>query len=163
MVYIPKGPDTLAENITHNTVSQIHLGKPQSAVVVLGDFNDPTFLISNFKQYVTFVTTNQRTTGLCFCIILNVYYDCYQKDPLRISDHNLLSSSKIIIYNQTQEGENNNNMKILDLDTVDTLKVCSGCTDWEIFVYSSESTEELVGTVSAYINFSEHNLVTSKM
>ena len=50
----------------------------------------------------------------------------------------------------------------MDSDTVDTLKGCFECTDWDIFTNSCDSTEELVDTVSGYINFCEQTVVTSK-
>ena len=66
VVYLPNGPNETNEDIIHNTVSQIQSDKPESAVIVIGDFNDPSFTISNFTQYVTCSTRNQRTIDLCF-------------------------------------------------------------------------------------------------
>jgi len=39
VLYLINGPDALIEDIIYNTVSQTELDTPQSAVIVLDDFN----------------------------------------------------------------------------------------------------------------------------
>ena len=67
VVYLPNGPNETNEDIIHNTVSQIQSDKPESAVIVLGDFNDPSFTISNFTQYGACST---RIKKLLICVSL---------------------------------------------------------------------------------------------
>ena len=44
-------------------------------------------------------------------------------------------------------------------DTIDELRACFECTDWNSFMDSSESIDELVTVISEYINFCVDNII----
>ena len=64
LVYLPNGSGALTGDIIRNSLSQIQLNKTPSAVLSQGDFNDPIFSISTFKEYATCITRNQSTIDL---------------------------------------------------------------------------------------------------
>ena len=50
-------------------------------------------------------------------------------------------------------------VKVWDDDTADQLKCCFECMDWNVFIDSCDTNDELVDTVSDYIKFCEDSVI----
>ena len=160
MVYLPNGPNPSISDILHDHVASLQKDKPQSAIIVLGDFNDPSFALNDFSQYVTCTTRLDNTLDLCFSNIANAYNTCYKRDPLGISDHHCVLLRPSYIPKLKREKSIVKTIKIDKGEQCEQLQDCFDSTDWDIFYKSCDNTDELTDTISDYVSFCDS--VTTK-
>ena len=91
-VYIPpSGNKNKAIDEITTLVMDYESNKPDSAVIILGDFNGATLQDSlpKYTQYVHFPTCGQNTLDLCYSNIPSAF-KAHCLPPLGCSDHNML-------------------------------------------------------------------------
>ena len=85
-VYIPPDADTsMAIRNIEEFVDQCIINQPDSAVIIVGDFNKARLTIK-LHQYVSFNTREQSKLDLCYCNIKGAYKS-YRLPPIGTSDH----------------------------------------------------------------------------
>lgn len=162
VVYLPAGPDPESTLHIDNLVTKCQREKPNSAIIVLGDFNQEDFKVQNFKQYVTCNTRENKKIDLCFSNIKNAF-KCYKKEPLGLSDHDIVSLLPSYVTKFKSEKTIKKSVKIWSENSVEALQACFECTDWNAFKDACKTQDELVDTVSEYILFCENNLIEQKI
>ena len=161
LVYLPEGYDRESINILHELIADIETKKPDSAILVLGDFNEAKIRLPGYHQYVTCTTRQNKTLDLCYCNIKDAY-KCTKRDPLGISDHHTIVLSPRYKQRLKRIKPTVKTIKVWNEDAEVSLQGCFDCTDWEVFYESSNSIEELVDVISEYILFCEDTVVPTK-
>ena len=161
LVYLPEGYDILSVNKLYDVVSDLETDKPDSTIIVLGDFNGVTLKLAGFHQYVDCTTRKDNKIDLLYCNIKDAY-KCTKRDPLGISDHHTLVLSPCYRQKLKQHKPTVKCIKSWSEDSEQSLQVCFDCTDWEVFCDSCDTSEELVDVISDYICFCEDIVVPSK-
>jgi len=161
IVYLPEGYDNPSVSKLYETVADIETNKPDSAIIVLGDFSGATLKLAGYHQYVDCSTRKDNKIDLCYCNIKDAY-KCTKRDPLGISDHHVLVLSPNYKQKLKQHKPAIKYIKSWNEDSEQELQACFDCTDWEVFYDSCETIEELVDVISDYIVFCEDTVVPSK-
>ena len=155
LVYIPPSANyNLASDKLVESINNIENNSPDAVKIVLGDFNQCKFIehIPHYHQYVQCPTRGENTLDLLFSNVK----DCYKvksKPPLGDSDHLMLhcipkykpkyKDQKPISITVSQWNE----------DSINNLRGCFDCTDWDTLFNDAESIETNADVISEYIKF----------
>jgi len=161
ITYFPEGYHRPSVEHLHDVISNIETDKPDSAILVLGDFNDVKLRLPGYSQYVNCSTRSDKTLDLCYCNIRNAY-KCTKRDPLGISDHHSIVLTPCYKQKLKQQKPTVKTIKKWSEDAEQSLQACFDCTDWSVFCDSSDSIEDHVDVISDYINFCEDNIIPTK-
>ncbi len=159
-VYIPPGCNAVKAAITiadciHNQLERT----PEAPCFVLGDFNHCKLeaTLPGFSQYVNCNTRGGNILDKCYGNIINAY-TAKVKPPLGSSDHNTVQPiptyRSLLKRNKPQV----KTVCIWDNESVETLRGCFSCTNWDLF--HSLKLEEATDTITEYIKFCKDNVLT---
>lgn len=163
-VYIhPKANHGSASSILFDVVQKLQNISPEAPNFILGDFNHVVLKksLTNFFQYVTCPTRQNKTLDLCYGTVKGAYKSV-PLPALGSADHNcvlLLPTYKSVLKRekiQTKE------VKIWSEESIACLQGCFECTDWEMFKDSCKDIDELTDVVCSYVTFCENMIITTK-
>ena len=164
VVYIPPHANVNnARECIMDAVTDQQTKSPESAVYVTGDVNkcDLQPSLTNFTQYVTEPTREDKILDQLFCNVPNAY-KCTILAPLGRSDHKMvLLCPKYKPVLKCKKVESRTITKILTNDE-DRLRDCFDTTDWGMFIDTCDNINELCDTISSYICFCENVVSVEK-
>ena len=156
-VYVPPFAD--AKEAADTIASHVHDlddRAPDAIKIITGDFNhcDLGTTFPHCQQYLTCATRKDRTIDLFYCNIQNAYQSV-SMPPMGRSDHNMVHL--LPRYRQVVQRNPPVTNTVCDWskESVDVLKGCFDCTEWGVFVGSSDDVCELSDVVSEYFMFCE--------
>ncbi|KAJ8046645.1 hypothetical protein HOLleu_05396 [Holothuria leucospilota] len=163
-VYVPNrnvAKDTAVELCS--TLQDLEIAHPNSFIVVDGDFNHCTLKnnIGNYYQHVQCCTRGQATLDLCYSNVKEAY-SAKPITKLGKSDHNMIllqPKYRPIIQRQKPKLLT---VKQWSSEAIDELQASLDLTDWEVFIESTQSIDELTQTVTGYTNFCVDCVVPTK-
>ena len=163
-VYIP--PSANAKTAADELCCIIHdidTAAPDALHIVNGDFNHCSLnkTSTSYEQHVSCFTRNDRTIDLCYTNV-QAAYTSEQLPPLGKSDHNLvhlLPKYRPVVQRQPVK---NITVKHWSPESIESLKASLECTNWNVFIDSSTTIDNLVETVGDYINFCVDSVVPNK-
>ena len=117
--------------------------------------------LPNFHQFVNVPTRKDRTFDLCYYNVTEAY-PVRRLPPPGSSDHCMLQMLPLYRQKSRREKANRIQVKKRDADSVDTLKGCIDCTDWDVFIKSSANINEATNVISGYITFCEELCIPVK-
>ena len=162
--YIPREFPSVFVNIVYipdksNAVNALDVlnaqmtSSPDSVSITTGDFNHTTLDSAlPFYQHVTCPTREDTTIDLCYSNVPGGY-KCKQLPPLGMSDHNMLLLMPNYKTKLISSGVKERIIDVLDQKGTERLSDCFRCTDWQMFIDSCDTLDELNDHVSEYINF----------
>ena len=126
------------------------LKQPDSATIMVGDFNKARLSTSSLYQYVNFNTRENSQLDLCYSNISDAYKP-YKLPPLSTSDH--AAVQLVPIYQTRHKFKKNTKIskQIIDDESVDKCKAVFDTTDWSLFI--SDDMCLTTETITDYINF----------
>ena len=149
-VYIPPDADkTLASELIEDFVDDCLIKHPDSATIIVGDFNKAK-LSSSLHQHVTINTRENSQLDLCYTNIPGAYKS-YKLPPLGSSDHNAVQLIPIYQTKHKLTKKTKVTKQIIDDDSIDKCKAVFDTTDWEALL--SENIHKSVEAVTDYVNF----------
>ncbi|GFS04568.1 hypothetical protein ElyMa_004660400, partial [Elysia marginata] len=145
--------DTQATKILSKHISDLNTRSPDALHIVNDDFNHVPRALAGFKlyQHVTCHTRNNKTLDLCI-----------QLAPLGNSDHHLVLLRPRYTPLARREPPVKKTVLVWTADAWETLRASLECTDWSVFVNSSQDMSELADTVCCYINFCIETAIPTK-
>lgn len=161
-VYVPpSGNAASAAAYITDCVQQQLRRCPEAPVFILGDLNHCKLELSlpGFHQYVKCGTRGDRILDKCFGNVENAYVS-RAKPPLSNSDHktiHLIPTYKTALKRRKPLRKT---VKVWTEDTIETLKGCFQCTEWNIFHRLDVDTA--AETVTDYIQFCVDNTIPKK-
>lgn len=164
LVYIPPSANyNQAASIVYEQVQKLENISPDAPKFILGDFNGCTLksVLPQYKQYVTCATRQNRTIDLCYGNIANAYKSV-SKPPLGQSDHN--SVHLLPSYRQKLKTGKvlTRTIRSWDEDSVESLRGCFDCTDWNALIDSCCDIEEITEVINSYITFCTDSVIPEK-
>ncbi|XP_067658336.1 uncharacterized protein [Haliotis asinina] len=93
-----------------------------------------------------------RTINLCYGNVKNAYKSM-SKAPLGASDHNSIFLPPKYIQKLKTGKTTKKIIRTWTEDSLEQLKGCFECTNWAVFLENAENIDDLVDTVTSYINF----------
>ena len=135
---------------------------PDVPIIITGDFNECRLNASlpNFHQFVNVPTRKDRTLYLCYCNVTEAYR-VRRLPPLGSSDHCMLKLLPLYRQKIRREKAKRIQVKKWDADSVDMLKGCMDCTDWDVFIKSSANVNKATNVISGYITFCEELCISA--
>lgn len=164
MVYIhPKANAKSAVDVIFKVTQRLQSISPDSPNFILGDFNHCKLkgTLSGFYQYVSCPTRHSKTLDLCYGPIKGAYKSV-GGPPLGSSDHNvvhLLPTYKTVFQREQVVKQK---VKVWTEDSSLALQGCFECTDWSVFLDSSDDINELTDVVCSYITFCKEPAIPTK-
>lgn len=155
IVYIPpNGNFTQASETLADHVHLIDDYCPNGISLILGDFNgcDISDQLPHYQQFVDCPTRGDRTLDLIFCNIKSAYRTI-RRPPLGNSDHNMIFCMPTYVQKLKVEKWKKIEIKQWSDESIDNLKACFDCTDWNALIDESCDLDYNVDVVSCYINF----------
>ncbi|XP_078000927.1 uncharacterized protein LOC144453491 [Glandiceps talaboti] len=167
-VYVP--PSANANSAVDEISNIIHdldtspSSDPDAIHVINGDFNHSSLKTSNnsYYQHVSCSTRKDKTLDLCYTNIRDTHKS-HQLALLGRSDHNLvhlISKYRPIVQ---REPVKTISIQHWTPDVIQDLRESLQCTNWDMFVNTITSVNELVETIGAYINFCIETVVPTKI
>ena len=146
-----------------DVVRSLQLISPDSPCFVVGDFNhcDLRTCLPSFKQYVNCPTRKQKTLDLCYGNIPHAYKSV-ALPPNGSSDHDtihLIPSYKPKIQTDPVVKKR---VKVWTTESVEELKGCFECTDWNILIDACDNVSDATDVISSYISFCEDTIIPQK-
>jgi hypothetical protein len=89
-------------------------------------------------------------------------YKSYRRPPLGESDHNMIHLVPLYKSKLRRDKPVQRTVRQWISDAIDMLRGCFECTDWDIFLESSDNLDECTEVVLDYITFCEDVCVPSK-
>ena len=117
--------------------------------------------LPNVHQFVNLSTRKDRTRDLCYCNVTEAYR-VRRLSPLGSWDHCMLQLLPLYRPNIRREKAKRTQVEKWDVESVDTLKACMDCTDWDVFIKSSANVNEATHVISGYIIFCEELCIPVK-
>ena len=160
--YIPPGGNakTAANQVAEVVHNQLQR-TPNAPIFILGDFNQCKleWALPGFYQYVKCGTRKDKVLDKCYGNIKDAY-KAMTLPPLSNSDHSTVFFMPT--YKTALKSSKPQHKTVLQWteDSVETLRGCLACTDWNIF-HNLELDEATV-TITDYINFCVDNVVPKK-
>ena len=164
VVYIhPRANCRIAVDKLSQVIHRLSALSPDAPSFILGDFNQCRIknVLPTFYQYVTISTCGNNTLDLCYGNIKGAFKS-HALPNLGRSIHNMVNLTPIYKQRLKQMKPNTRSVKVWSEEAVDTLNGCFDSTDWSVFLDSSNTLDEAVDVVSAYINFCVDQVVSSK-
>ena len=163
IVYIPEtsyGPKAVP--ILTDMLYKLYNEHPDAFIITTGDFNRSNLnscLFSN--QHIDRPTRGDARLDLLFTNI-KCNYKCESLAPLGDSDHDMIRLLPNYVTKRQQTQPVEREICVLDDAGSDRLIDCFDCTDWQVFVDSCETVDELNEHVTEYVKFCESNCVVRK-
>ena len=138
----------------NNIISKYENDDPDTASIVLGDFNQANLssVLPNYHQMVTCPTRGLNTLDHCYTKI-KLAYKSFERAGIGNSDHSVVS----LVPNYIQKVKQSEPVTIKTLRWTETavnkLKACFDITDWRVFRDTWTTLDEYTDTVSEYIRF----------
>ena len=164
IVYIhPRANYKLAQSKIKETINRLVSSSPDAPCFILGDFNKCKInkTLPTFKQYVTCTTCGDNTLDQCFGNIKDAYKS-NRLSKLGRSAHNMVHLLPLYKQKIKREKPQSKTVKIYSKEAVEALNACYDCTNWEVFIESSETLDEATEVISDYVNFCNDLVVPSK-
>lgn len=154
-MYIPTDADvSAAAEILENCVSRYENRWPDSARMIMGDFNACDFQekIPEYEQSVKCTTRGNNTLDKLYCNVRGGYR-AYQRPQLGTSDHNMIFCAptykqvlkrepcKVVQYRKWEPGN------------ISQLQACLECTDWTSLIDSGADVNVNTDIFNSYFNF----------
>ena len=153
-VYIPPEANaitTIAE--LANYVSSVENSHPDTAVIVLGDFNQTNLSseLPGYHQQVTCPSRGTNTLDHCYTTIKEAYR-AFPRAPLGRSDHVIL----LLIPQYRQKVKSSKPPTKLapcwSPEAIEKLCGCFACTDWEVF-HAAGDLHDVADATTSYVNY----------
>ena len=138
---------TIAQHIT-----DIQLKYPNSAIMIMGDFNKVKISIPNFQQIVNKPTRGTKLLDLCFVNVKESYKYCKQLPSLGNSDHNIIHLIPKYIPKAKFPAETTTRRKFND-HTISDLQACFEITDWDEIIHPGDGIDTQAEVLTDYLNF----------
>ena len=106
-------------------------------------------------------TRNDVRLDEFFCNTKDAYRSI-KEPPLKNSDHNMVHMQPIYRRKLTRTKPTEKNIAQITDESLETLNASFDITDWDMFVESAENIDELVDTVTDYINFNTALILPTK-
>ena len=163
-IYMP--PDANYNEALEYLSSHVHdlqTQSPDAFIIITGDFNKCVVKssLSGFSQLINTPTRGSSTLDLLFTNVKDSHI-CDKLCPLGRSDHNLLYLYPSYVPLTQREPPTQKTISLWTKETWDTLRECFACTDWDLFVCSTDNVSELAETVCDYISFCVQSVVPTK-
>jgi hypothetical protein len=164
VIYTPPhaNPSRAAEQIAE-VVRELQVISPDAPNFIAGDFNncDLRSSLPSFCQYVTVPTRKDKTIDLLYGNIPNAYRS-FSLPPVGKSDHDTVQLVPSYLPKIKSQPVVKKNVKLWNNESVEQLQGCFECTDWDMFLNSSENVSEAADVISEYIKFCEDVVVPTK-
>lgn len=163
-VYIPpSGNINRAASQIADCVHRHLQNKPDAPILILGDFNQCGLerSLPGFFQYVKCGTRKNNTLDKCYGNIKDAYV-AKARPPLGNSDHNAVHL--LPIYRSVFKS-NKPASKVVNVwssDSIEELKGCFLCTDWDIF-YQDTDIDMVTESITSYISFCVDSIIPQKV
>ena len=159
----PRANQRRAATEIAEVVRSLQTLSPDAPNFVLGDFNscDLRTTLPAFKQYVTTNTRLDNKPDRCYGNI-PLAYKSFLLPEIGRSDHmtvHLLPTYKPKI--QTNPVVTRT-VKVWSTESTQQLQACLECTDWHVFLDSSDSIDSATDVISDYITFCKDMLIPEK-
>ena len=163
VIYVPdKAHATSASAELTDILNRQMTSSPDALIITTGDFNHTTLNRNlRFYQHVTCPTREDATLDLCYSNVKDGY-KCSTLPPLGSSDHDmiyLLPKYKTqLIRNPPVE----KTISVWDECGRERLHDCFERTNWQVFIDSCTSINELNDHVTSYVNYCEDTCLEKK-
>jgi hypothetical protein len=159
----PKANSTRAATEIAEVIRSLQFASPDAPNFILGDFNhcDLRTALPSFKQYVTVKTRSGSILDRCYGNIPKAYKS-FSLPNIGQSDHetvHLVPAYKPVVQTNPVVKKI---VKVWSDDNVQQLQGCYECTDWDMFIESSNSVDEATDVISSYITFCEDTIIEKK-
>ena len=159
----PRASTTNAAADIADVIHSLQSVSPDAPNFILGDFNscDLKKTLSSFKQYVTCNTRLNNMPDRCYGNIPQAYKSVAMPE-IGKSDHqaiHLIPSYQPVIKSNPVVKKS---VKVWSSESVEELRACYECTEWNVFLDSSESVDEATNVISDYIMFCEDMIIPTK-
>ncbi|KAK0137856.1 hypothetical protein N1851_025938 [Merluccius polli] len=153
-IYIPPEANantTIAE--LANYVSSVENSHPDTAIIVLGDFNQTNLSseLPGYHQQVTCPSRGINTLDHCYTTIQEAYRS-FPRAPLGRSDHAML----LLIPQYRQKVKSSKSPTKLvwfwSPEAIEQLEGCFACTDWDVFDAAGD-IDDVTDAVTSYVNY----------
>ena len=148
-----------ASKIT-DTVHSLHMISPDAPNFIPGGFDSCTLRTNllTFKQYLKCPTRLSRTLDLYYGNIPDAY-KFVALLPLGTSDHNTIYLIPAYRPKFKTEPILKKDMTVWSSDSVEQLRGCFHCADWDTFLNSCHSFHDATDVISDYIIFCEYMII----
>ena len=156
VVYIPPcaNKDAASDAIS-SVVREMEQAKPDSAVIIAGDFNRASLADSlpAYTQYVDFVTyLDFSCLDLCYCNMKNAYRSL-RFPSIGHSKHSMIGLLPTYVRKLEALKPVKKSFRQWTKDAEEQLRGCFECTDWSVFEEPCQDLDSSVETITDYINF----------
>lgn len=134
-------------------VSKIEDDYPNSAIMLMGDFNQqPLYMPSHYRQIVTKPTRNNKIIDKCYINVKNSYNYCKQLGKLGSSDHNIMQLLPSYQHKAKRQPVITTKRDYSD-EHVQKLQDCLAATEWSQFIDIDDHIDDQIDTFNGYIEF----------
>lgn len=164
VVYIhPAAIEKTASETVATVISSQQLKSPDVLCLITGDFNHCNLkkTLPTFYQYVDCPTRMGKILDLFYCNAKEAYC-CYSLPPLGKSDHCLIHLLPKYIPLVKRQPPAVKIGQCWTPEACDALRGCMECTDWDVFVDSCGTLDELSVTVTDYLNLCVDTVIPVK-
>lgn len=146
------------------TVHKLQSLAPDAPNFVISHFNNSIIgkALTNFHQYVTYPTRNSRCLNLCYGSIKGAYKSL-QRAPLGLPDKCVVY--QVLKYRRVLKKSKLELLLVLIwmTESVQKLRDCFSCKNWDLFINSCTNLDELSVTVTSYVIFYEVHIIWRKL
>ena len=165
VVYIhPRAHAPSACKTVYDVVQKLQSISPEAPAFILGDFNHVSLKksVPYFHQYVTCPTRRDKTLDLCYGSVKEAYKSL-PLPSLGHGDHNcvyLMPTYRTVL---KREKVSTKDIKDWTEESVQCLKACFDCTNWDMFIEASgEDLDQLVDVICSYVTFCRDMIIPCK-
>lgn len=164
-VYIPPSaaPSRVCD-VIHSSIAGLQTAHPSTFILVNGDFNhvNVSRRLTDFKQYVTCNTRQNKTLDMLFANVKDAYKST-ALPPLGGSDHNLVRLIPTYMPAIKRLPTTTRTIPQWSEEVEEELRECFRTTDWEMLKrVDGEDIDGLVVCITDYIRFCEEVIVPTK-
>ena len=164
VVYIhPRANTERARELIMNHTHTLDSISPDAPKFILGDFNNCSISksLKTYEQYVSCPTRKNKIIDLCYGSVTGAYKS-WPLPPLGTADHNcvLLAPLYKPVFQRLQPLVKT--VKNWTADSIESLKGCFECTDWDMFYNGCANVNELADVISSYISFCVNRIIPTK-
>ncbi len=165
VVYIhPRAHAPSACKTVYDVVQKLQSISPDAPAFILGDFNHVSLkkTVPNFHQYVTCPTRRDKTLDLCYGSVKEAYKSS-PLPPLGHGDHNcvyLMPTYRTVL---KREKVSTKDTKNWTEESVQRLKACFECTNWDMFIKAcGGDLDQLVDVICSYVAYCRDMIIPCK-
>ena len=164
VIYTPpqSNPARAASQIA-DVVRELQMISPDAPNFIAGDFNscDLCTCLPTFHQYVTVPTRKNKTIDLLYGNVPDAFKS-FVLPPVGKSDHDSVHLVPTYTPKIKSESVFKKTVKVWSQDSIEQLRGCYECTDWNMFLESSDSVNEAADVITDYITFCEDTVIPTK-